>query len=78
MEKEITIYHVIVLEITKHIVYGNYTQPEAVANTFIKEMYSFKTLEEAAEKVSELAKDIPVVDHNKRTEVLVQHSKLEL
>ena len=86
MEKEITIYHVVVFDITKYVEYpdANYEPPEAYASTNIQQLYSFKTQEEAEAKHRELVK---YISENKATcgitctkgyQVITWNSKLVL
>jgi len=86
MEKEITIYHVVVFDITKYVEYpdANYEPPEAYASANIQQLYNFKTQEEADIKHRELVKHI---NENKTTygitstrgyQVMTWNSKLVL
>lgn len=83
MEKEITIYHVIVLEITKYVsytsvVFAGDTKPSAVADANIKEMYTFRTQEEAMDKACELVKQMYETKSTDGMKVITYKSKLEL
>lgn len=83
MEKEITIYHVIVLDITKYISYvnvesSNGTSPDVIADTNIKEMYSFRTSEEAMDKACELIKQRYETKDIGGIKVITSNSKLVL
>ena len=83
MEKEITIYHVIVLEITKYvsyhsIVFAGDTKPSAVADANIKEMYTFRTQEEAMDKACELVKQMYETKSTDGMKVITYKSKLAL
>lgn len=83
MEKEITIYHVIVLDITKYISYVNdeFTNDASsgvIADTNIKEMYSFRTSEEAMNKACELIKQRYDTKDIGGIKVITSNSKLVL
>jgi hypothetical protein len=86
MEKEMTIYHVMVLDITKGIEYSkhDYELPEAVAHANIQELYSFKTREEADEKHRELVKKINEnktaygIRRNREIQIMTWNSRLVL
>lgn len=86
MEKEMTIYHVVVLDITKGIKYpdANYGPPEAHASANIQQLYSFKTREEADEKHRELVKKINEnktaygIRRNREIQIMTWNSRLVL
>ena len=86
MEREITIYYVVVFDITKDIKYSDhdYEPPEAVAHANIRELYSFKTSKEADEKHRELVKYINEnkeafgIRSTKRIQVMTWNSRLVL
>lgn len=83
MEKEITIYHVIVLDITKYVSYvnvesSNGASPDVISDTNIKEMYSFRTSEEAMNKACELIKQRYETKDIGGIKVITSNSKLVL
>ena len=86
MEKEITIYHVVVFDVYKEVEYPkhDYEPPEAIANANIRELYSFRTSKEASDKHRELVKYINEnreafgIKSTKGIQVMTWNSKLVL
>ena len=86
MEKEITIYHVLVFDITKDIEYpdDDYGAPEAEVSANIQQLYSFKTQAEADAKRREIVKYIDEnreafgISSTREYQVMTWNSKLVL